>query len=119
MTNAGIGDTTTREGRARLDKDVRSHAPDLVVIQFGINIRTVRQDGTKVILMTPNPMRCSDPFYIDAFRKNPGLLDLYAQDVRDVARDEDAAIVDVFAAFEDYGKQPWKSINDLLRCRSY
>jgi len=151
--NAGIGDTTTREGRARLDKDVRSHAPDIVVIQFGINdswidvdvgrteprltreeyrdnlryfIRTLRQDGTKVILMTPNPMRWSDPFYIDAFRKNPGLLDtaqergidalldLYAQDVRDVARDEDTAIVDVFAAFEDYGKQPGKSIDDLL-----
>jgi lysophospholipase L1-like esterase len=37
VTNAGIGDTTTREGRARIDQDVRSHAPNLVVIQFGIN----------------------------------------------------------------------------------
>jgi lysophospholipase L1-like esterase len=71
-------------------------------------------------------MRWSDPFYIDAFGKNPGLLDtgqergidalldLYAQDVRDVARDEDTAIVDVFAAFEDCGKQPGKSMDDLL-----
>ncbi len=153
VTNAGVGDTTTREGRARLDKDVRRFAPDLVVIQFGINdswidvdlgrteprltrdeyrdnlryfIRTLRQDGAMVILMTPNPMRWSDPFYIEAFRKHPGLLDTrqerginalldrYAQDVRDVARDEGTALVDVLAAFEDYGAQPGMSINDLL-----
>ena len=153
VTNAGIGDTTTREGRVRLDGDVRSHAPDIVIIQFGINdswidadlgqtkprltreefrdnlnyfIDTLGKDGAEVILMTPNPMRWSDPFYIDVFRKIPGLLDtseerginalldLYAQDVREVANDNNVALIDVFSIFEDYGKQPGRSINDLL-----
>jgi lysophospholipase L1-like esterase len=151
--NAGIGDTTTREGRERLDGDVRIHTPDIVIIQFGINdswidadlgktvprltrnefrdnlqyiVRTLRKDGANIILMTPNPMRWSDPFYIDVFSKLPGmldttqergidaLLDLYAQDVRDVAREEKVAMIDVFKAFEDHDKQPGQSIDDLL-----
>src|SRR5450432_2140887 len=33
VTNAGIGDTTTRQAVARLDRDVRRHHPDLVVVQ--------------------------------------------------------------------------------------
>ena len=84
VVNAGIGDTTTRQGRERLDGDVRIHDPDIVIIQFGINdswidadlgraeprltreefrdnllyiIRTLREDAAQVILMTPNPMR--------------------------------------------------------------
>lgn len=153
VVNAGIGDTTTREGRERLDTDVRSHAPDIVIIQFGINdswidadygqtkprltrdefrdnlhyfIDTLRKDRADVILMTPNPMRWSDPYYVDVFRKHPGLLDtsqerginalleIYAQDVRDVAQAENVAMIDVFKVFEDYDKQPGKSINDLL-----
>jgi lysophospholipase L1-like esterase/endonuclease/exonuclease/phosphatase family metal-dependent hydrolase len=153
VINAGIGDTTTREGRERLDTDVRSHAPDIVIIQFGINdswidadlgrtkprltrdefrdnlhyfTDTLSKDGAEVVLMTPNPMRWSDPFYIDVFSKIPGLLDtseerginalldLYAQDVREVANDKNVALIDVFKVFEDYGKQPGRSINDLL-----
>lgn len=151
--NAGIGNTTTREGIARLDQDVRSHDPNLVIIQFGINdswidvdlgrteprltreefrnnltaiISTLRQDGAAIILMTPNPMRWDDPFYIDAFTQQPGLLDtgqergidalldIYAQDVREVAKTTGVMLVDVLAAFEDYGQQDGQSIDDLL-----
>jgi lysophospholipase L1-like esterase len=153
VINAGIGNTTTREGRERLDRDVRSHKPDLVVVQFGINdswidadqgrtrprltryeyrlnlttiIRTLRGDGAAVILMTPNPMRWSDPFYINVFKVHPGLLDthetrgidrlldLYVEDARDVARAEKVPLVDVFRAFEDYDKVPGQSVSDLL-----
>ena len=153
VINAGIGNTTTREGRERLDTDVRGYAPDIVIIQFGINdswidadlgqtqprltrdefrdnlnyfIDTLGKDGAELIFMTPNPMRWSDPFYIDVFNKTPGLLDtseerginallnLYAQDVRDVAQDKNVALIDVFKAFEDYGNQPGKSITNLL-----
>lgn len=151
--NAGIGDTTTRDAVARLDSDVRSHHPDLVVVQFGINdswidadqgkrvprltrsefranlryiVDTLQGDGAQLLLMTPNPMRWSDPFYIKVFTEKPGLLnthevrgidqllDLYAQDVRDVARTEHVALVDVFQAFENYGSKPGNSINDIL-----
>jgi len=34
--------------------------------------------------------------------------------VQDLARAENPATVDVFEIFEDYDKQPGKSINDLL-----
>ena len=79
-----------------------------------------------MIIMTPNPMRWNDPVYIEIFSSKPGLLDtgqerginalldLYAQDVRDVATEQGTPLVDVFAAFEDYGKQPGRSIGELL-----
>jgi lysophospholipase L1-like esterase len=153
VTNAGIGDTTTRQAVARLDRDVRRHHPDLVVVQFGINdswidvdegktkprltraefrrnlnsiARRLKQDGARVILMTPNPMRWRDQFYIKAFAEHPGLLDVqadrgidllldhYAEDVRSVAKSESLPLVDVFDAFERYGKVPSNSIDDIL-----
>ena len=153
VINAGIGDTTTRQAVARLDRDVRHHHPDLVVVQFGINdswidvdegktkprltrvefrrnltmiARRLKQDGARVILMTPNPMRWRDPFYIKAFAEHPGLLDVqavrgidllldqYAEDVRSVAKSESLPLVDVFDAFERYGKVPGQSIEDIL-----
>jgi len=151
--NAGIGGTTTREARLRLEDDVLRHSPDLVIIQFGINdswvdidegrysprltrdeyrenlrclVRAIRAAGAQVVLMTPNPMRWSDPFYIDLFRRHPSmldtrserginaLLDLYAQDVRDVALEQGVPLVDVHLAFEEYGKTPGCSIHNLL-----
>lgn len=111
VLNAGISDTTTREARERLDRDVRAFAPDLVVVQFGINdswidadlgrreprltrdeyrdnlrdlVRTLKADGAQVVLMTPNAMRWADPVYIEVFEKNPGLLD--TQDERGINR---------------------------------
>ena len=153
VINAGIGDTTTRQAVGRLDRDVRQHHPDLVVVQFGINdswidvdegrtkprltrtefrrnltliARQLTHDGTRVILMTPNPMRWRDPFYIKAFAKHPGLLDVqairgidllldqYAEDVRSVAKSESLPLVDVFDAFERYGRVPNQSIDDIL-----
>jgi len=153
VVNAGIGDTTTRQAVARLDRDVRRHHPRLVVVQFGINdswidvdegktkprltraefrrnltviARRLKQDGARVILMTPNPMRWRDPFYIKAFAEHPGLLDVqsvrgidllldqYAEDVRDVAKSESLPLVDVFDAFERYGMAPGQTIDDIL-----
>jgi len=153
VINAGIGDTTTRQAVARLDRDVRAHHPDLVAVQFGINdswidvdegktrprltrvefrrnltmiARRLKSDGAVVILMTPNPMRWRDPFYIKAFKEHPGLLDVnavrgidrlldvYAQDVREVAKTESLPLVDVFAAFESYGSLAGQSIDDIL-----
>jgi lysophospholipase L1-like esterase len=153
VINAGIGDTTTRQAVARLDRDVRRHHPHIVVVQFGINdswidvdegrtnprltraefrsnltiiARRLKQDGARVILMTPNPMRWRDPFYIKAFAEHPGLLDVqaargidllldqYAEDTRTVARTESLPLVDVFDAFERYGNVPGQSIDDIL-----
>ena len=153
VVNAGICGTTTRDALERLDRDVRVFSPDLVVIQFGINdswidvdegrreprltreefrtdlralVRVLADDGARVVLMTPNPMRWADPYYLDAFERDAGLLDtgserglnalldLYAADARAVARDEAVPLVDVHRAFEEYGGVPGQAVADLL-----
>lgn len=40
MVNAGVGGNTSREGLARIDRDVIPHAPDYVLVQFGGNDAT-------------------------------------------------------------------------------
>lgn len=89
VINSGVPGNTTDRAKARFEKDVRAHEPDLVVIQFGINDSAVDvwkdppatrsrvsledyaanlsnfvdrliDDGATVILMTPNPIRWSD-----------------------------------------------------------
>lgn len=89
VINAGIGGNTTEMARARFEKDVLAHEPDLVIIQFGINdaavdvwktppatqsrvalsryvenlrdlISTLRERQIDVILMTPNPLRWTE-----------------------------------------------------------
>ena len=43
MINAGVGGNTSREGLARLDRDVIVHRPDIVLVQFGGNDATCDQ----------------------------------------------------------------------------
>lgn len=86
VINAGVGGDHTEHARARFEKDVLSHNPDIVVIQFGINdaavdvwkdppateprvslaeyeqnlrrfIHALAQRKASVVLMTPNPLR--------------------------------------------------------------
>jgi lysophospholipase L1-like esterase len=153
VANAGIGGTTTRDAVLRLDRDVLSKRPDIVIVQFGINdswidvdtgathprltqaeyrnnlraiIEVLRQHRVRTLLMTPNPMRWGNSYYIKAFQQHPDLLDVnevrgidrlldkYAEDVREVARIEHVALVDVFSAFEAYGRKPDRSVRDLL-----
>ena len=86
VINAGVGGNSTTDGLDRFDKDVLTHHPDLVVIQFGINdsavdvwrnppatsprvsieafeanlrllIERAREAGARVVLMTTNPIR--------------------------------------------------------------
>ncbi|MEZ0275743.1 MAG: exo-alpha-sialidase, partial [Roseimicrobium sp.] len=86
VINAGIGGNTTSVARQRFERDVLSHKPKLVILQFGINdsavdvwksppateprvkleryvenleyfIQTLKTGGAKVILMGPNPLR--------------------------------------------------------------
>jgi len=152
VINAGISNTTSRQAVERLDADVRRFDPDYAIIQFGINdswidasqgrtqprltldefsdslktlITTLRSDGAKPILMTPNPMRWSimygdelkDPALGFDFEDPRGinrLLDAYAQRVRDVARQQNVPLLDVSERFEAYDRIPGQSIHDLL-----
>ncbi len=152
MINAGISGTTSRDAVERLDADVRRFDPDYVIIQFGINdswidayqgrtqprltldeyagalktlITTLRADGAKPVLMTPNPMRWSElygdelkhpalGFDFDDPRGINRLLDAYAARARDVAREENVPLVDVYERFDAYGRIRGQSVDDLL-----
>ncbi len=101
VINAGIGGNNTQHARARFEKDVLSHDPDVVIIQFGINdaavdvwktppatqprialkeyetnlrhfITELRKRNVKVILMTPNPLRWT-PKMLEMYGKPPYL----------------------------------------------
>jgi len=113
-----------------IDADQGRSEPWLTRAEFRDNLRriihTVKADGARLVLMTPNPMRWADPYYVKVFREHPGLLDTqaprgidrllepYAGDVRAVAQGEQVALVDVFDAFEQYRSAPGHSIDELL-----
>jgi lysophospholipase L1-like esterase len=101
-------------------------APRVPLAAYEANLRAfveeLRRRKVDVILATPNPVRWTPrlremygrPPYDPA---SPGgwnvLLKDYAEVVRKVAR-ENAALVDVYAAFESYGRRSGRSVDDLL-----
>ena len=144
VVNSGIAGNTTKNGAARFDKDVLEHHPEVVIIQFGINdsavdvwrkppastprvalqdyrknlaamVRTLKQRGARVVLMTPNPMTWtpilqklySSPPYLP---KNPDGMNVvlrdYAEAVRVLAREEKVGMVDVYTAFKQADQNP-------------
>ena len=137
MINSGVAAHTSRHARSRFEKDVLAHQPGVVIVQFGINdaavdvwkeppataprvaladyranlavmVRTLRQRGARVVLMTPNPLWWT-PTLVRLYGKPPYLPDHpdgmnvllrgYAEAVRAIARDESVGLVDVFTAF--------------------
>lgn len=144
IINAGVGGNTTKMAQARFEKDVLSVKPDVVVIMFGINdaavdvwkdppadkprvsledyrrnltemIRDLKEQGARVVLMTPNPIYWSEttlrlygkppyqPDDVDGFNV---LLRDYNTALEEIAKTEEVGLVDVFAAFEAYDAEP-------------
>ena len=152
IVNAGVGGNTTAAARARFAKDVLERRPDVAVIQFGINDSTVdvwkkppaaearvakeryaenlgyfvdalREQGCRVILMTPNPLRWTPdlrkqygrpPYRPDDADGFNVTLSRYADCARAVARQKRVPLVDVYAAYQDYGKVAGQSVDELL-----
>lgn len=148
--NAGVGGNDTGQARARLESDVLAYEPDIAIIQFGLNdscidvwdgkdkprvtreaylenlryfVETLRAQGCDVILMTPNPMRWTEPL-LKLYGKAPfDVNDLwgfnltnrdYAQGVRDLAKELEVPLVDVYQHFYDYDAVAGQSTDDLL-----
>jgi lysophospholipase L1-like esterase len=118
------GSNTSRVGKhalARISK-VRAHQADWVIVQFGINdcwidggveggksrvsladykknltemVQTLREDRTRVLLMTPNQLR-SDvaPWRVDR-------LEEYVRAVRQVAAEQTVPLVDIWDAYDE------------------
>lgn len=145
VANQGVPGHTTRDALARFETDVQAFAPRLVVIQFGINdsaidvwqdppateprvppaeftanlrqmVRTLRERGSRVILMTTNRVYWSDkirdlygrppydPQDVEGF--NRPRLDAYNQLIRDLATSEQLPLVDINAAYAAHPDAP-------------
>lgn len=150
VINAGVRSDTTRRARARFEKDVLRHSPHLVIIQFGLNdscidvfkgetgprvsleeylrhliyfIQILRQQDSRVILMTQNPMIWTPktrrvwgkPPYDTTDRWGFNLLNQdYAEAVRRIAIEQKIPLVDVYNMFLDYDSRPSQNIDQLM-----
>lgn len=126
IINAGIGGQNATEGYERLERDVLSHNPDLVVVCFGLNdagqgregidkYRTalenifarLKEENVETIFLTPN-MICtavSDQIKEEAAAKltadfvrvqTEGLMDAYMDAAQEVCRKYDITICDCY-----------------------
>jgi len=119
----------------RFDETVRHHKPHVVVVQFGWNdswidsdqpngssripvkdysanlkhiVRTLKQDGTTVILMTPNRPNTQ----LEKWRV--ARTQAYVEAVRKLAADASIPLVDVWAEYERINAADGRSSNNLL-----
>ncbi|MCD6362001.1 MAG: exo-alpha-sialidase [Armatimonadetes bacterium] len=142
VINSGRGSDTVQKAAARFEQDVLAHDPDLVIIQFGLNdsaidvwrnvttprvpideyeadlerfVTTLQERGSKVILMTPNPLRWTDklkqlygkpPYDPDDPDGFSFLLKDYAERVRGIAARRDVPLVDSFKLFQEDEQHP-------------
>jgi len=93
------------------------------VANLRLFVRALKKARARVILMTPNALRWTPklkelygkpPYDPDDPRGFNVVLTRYAAAMRKVGKAERVPVIDVFAAFERYGKAPDKSVDDLL-----
>ncbi len=156
VINQGVPGNRTTDAVQRLETDVRAYKPDIVILLFGINdsavdvwrnateprvpiavyrknltsmVRTLKADGAKPILVTPQPMCWTEklkrlyagpPYHqkspydaADPLGFNVTLVD-YVQVVREVAAHENVPLVDLHQRFMDYHREPGHQLADLL-----
>ena len=146
VINAGVGGSHTgrladngrhkrRHALDRLDDAVRSHKPDIVIVQFGWNdswidsdnpnglsripvdkfaanltqmIDTLAGDGARVILMTPNrPRSTVDDWRVKRTRQ-------YVRAVRNIAGEKQISLIDVWSEYDRFEELKPRSADDLL-----
>lgn len=126
MINSAIGGITASASLPRLERDVLSHHPDLVIVMFGLNdvngekedfqhaLETIVKEclaiGSDVILMTPNMLNTcrvegtAERFYEYAAKtaemQNSGRMDAFMEIVRKVAASCEVPLADVYAQWK-------------------
>ena len=134
IINAGIGGDTAATGLARIDRDVISHHPDLVIVGFGTNdlvggpaaapgfeanlrkiIATIREKTqADIILLTPTYMVSRPTGYSADPGKsimeklmqaqNSGGVARYAEIIKTVGASENVPVADVYAKWDEMAK---------------
>jgi len=112
MINAGISGNNTAAALQRMEADVLSHNPELLVVMFCMNdvagltreafranlaeiVRRSRDRGAEAVLMTPNSIYPDDP------RRPPSKVVQYVEIIRQVGRELDVPVADCFRTYED------------------
>ncbi len=109
-----IGGENSKRGVKRFTKDVLSHNPDLITIDYALNDRGMSLDETKsywqsmikmakdkklkILLLTPtgdHRAKMNDP---------KDKLSKHAEQIRKLAKDNDIGLVDSYQTFNDYIK---------------
>lgn len=143
VINAGIGGDNAANGLTRLERDVLSYSPDLVVICFGLNdvhkgpegiddyakalrgiFKRLKETNTDTIFMTPNMMNTyvSSKFTSKEMEKlapefariqNEGLFDRYMECARSVCEEEAIPVCDCYRKWKRF-HQSGVDVTDLL-----
>ncbi len=130
IINAGISGDSSSKGLARIERDVISHAPDLVVVCFGLNdsnhgmqgienyrhnmesiFERLTNSGADVIFMTPNMMNTSISHNIKdeeilhvaqrtMLHQSNGTLDAYVEAGRHAALKHNVRVCDVYSKWK-------------------
>ena len=138
VINAGIGGTSAARSLDRIDKQVLSHSPDLVIVCFGLNdvngpleaylsslkiiFEKCVDSGSDVIFMTPNMLNTSvspltapeDLEYAKgtAEYQNSGKMDLYISSAIKLANEMNITVCDCYAQWKKLSET--QDITELL-----
>lgn len=141
VINAGIGGTIAAQGLERLDSQVLSHNPDLVIVCYGLNdvnyniqyyldsLRTlltkIQQSGCDLIFLTPNMLNTSvaddtHPDHRDYAAKtcemqNSGRMDKFVYASIDLANELGVKVCDCYSKWKELSKT--KDVTYLLANR--
>jgi lysophospholipase L1-like esterase len=132
VVKAGVGGNDTRDGLARIARDVLPHRPDLVVIMFGANDENRSGDGNNVPVAEYRKNLAAmvarvrgaggAPLLMTTSMKNPdwvgtaGNLGEYAAAVRALAQEQQICLVDSYAAWEDLSRRGYPAMVYLGSC---
>lgn len=126
VINAGIGGLTAKQSLGRMESQVFSHHPDLVIVAFGLNdvngtlddyigsLRTIFSQciarGIETVYLTPNMLNTyvaedtaeRDAHYaqITAEYQNSGKMDAFIDAARTLATDMGVKIADAYAQWK-------------------
>ena len=126
MINSSIGGTLARDAVRRLDTQVLNHAPDLVIVCFGLNdingtldeylssleeiFKRCTDEGVEVIFMTPNMLNTSivgdtpKKYYEYALKmaeiQNNGTMDKFIYKAKELASSMSIPVCDVYSKWK-------------------
>ncbi len=130
VIDSGIEGITAKDSLERMDRDVISHNPDLVIIMFGLNdvnfpieeyteslatmFKKCNENGIFTIFMTPNMLNtyvAEDTFegyrtYAEktAEMQNNGRMDMYIEAAKKIAEENNIPVCDCYSIWKEISK---------------